>query len=56
MGVRKGTGENRQRPTDPGVNATGLNQFRGMLDHQRCRDSAAYERANYIRVFQGWRV
>lgn len=33
-----------------------LNQFRGMLNHQRCRDSAAYERANYIRVLQGWKV
>jgi dihydroorotate dehydrogenase (fumarate) len=33
-----------------------LDQFRGLLNHQRCRDSAAYERANYIRVLQSWRV
>jgi dihydroorotate dehydrogenase (fumarate) len=33
-----------------------LEQFRGLLNHQRCRDSAAYERANYIRVLQSWRV
>lgn len=35
---------------------TDLDQFRGMLNHQRCRDSAAYERANYIRVLQSWKV
>jgi dihydroorotate dehydrogenase (fumarate) len=35
---------------------TDLEQFRGALNHQRCRDSAAYERANYIRVLQSWRV
>src|SRR5688572_24448660 len=29
-----------------------LDQFRGLLNHKRCRDSAAYERANYIRVLQ----
>lgn len=33
-----------------------LEQFRGKLNHQRCRDSAAYERANYIRVLQSWKV
>jgi dihydroorotate dehydrogenase (fumarate) len=33
-----------------------LDQFRGKLNHQRCRDSAAYERANYIRVLQSWKM
>lgn len=33
-----------------------LSQFRGLLNHQRCRDTAAYERANYIRVLQSWKV
>jgi dihydroorotate dehydrogenase (fumarate) len=32
-----------------------LDQFRGMLNQERCRDSAAYERANYIRVLQSWK-
>jgi dihydroorotate dehydrogenase (fumarate) len=35
---------------------TDLDEFRGLLNHQRCRDSGAYERANYIRVLQSWRV
>jgi dihydroorotate dehydrogenase (fumarate) len=35
---------------------TDIDQFRGMLNHQRCRDTAAYERANYIRVLQSWKV
>jgi dihydroorotate dehydrogenase (fumarate) len=35
---------------------TDVDQFRGLLNHQRCRDSAAYERANYIRVLQSWKV
>ena len=35
---------------------TDVAQFRGMLNHQRCRDSAAFERANYIRVLQQWKV
>ncbi len=33
-----------------------LDQFRGMLDHHSSPDSAAYERANYIRVLQSWKV
>ena len=33
-----------------------LDQFRGLLNHQRCRDSGGYERANYIRVLQSWKV
>jgi dihydroorotate dehydrogenase (fumarate) len=33
-----------------------LEQFRGLLDHKRCKDSTAYERANYIRVLQSWRL
>ncbi len=35
---------------------TDLEQFRGLLNHQRCRNSAAFERANYIRVLQSWKV
>lgn len=35
---------------------TDLSQFRGRLNHQRCPDSAAYERANYLRVLQSWQV
>jgi dihydroorotate dehydrogenase (fumarate) len=35
---------------------TDLSQFRGLLNHQRCRDSGAFERANYIRVLQSWKV
>jgi dihydroorotate dehydrogenase (fumarate) len=35
---------------------TDLDQFRGMLNHARCRDTSAYERANYIRVLQSWKV
>lgn len=33
-----------------------LREFRGLLDHQRCRDASAYERANYIRMLQSWKV
>ena len=33
-----------------------LEQFRGLLNHKRCKDSLAYERANYIRVLQSWRI
>jgi dihydroorotate dehydrogenase (fumarate) len=35
---------------------TDVAQFRGCLNHQRCRDTSAYERANYIRVLQSWKV
>lgn len=35
---------------------TDLNQFRGLMNHARCRDAATYERANYIRVLQSWKV
>lgn len=31
---------------------TELSQMRGRLDHRRCNDPAAFERANYIRVLQ----
>lgn len=30
--------------------------FRGMLNLQRCRDTSAFERANYIRVLQSWKM
>lgn len=33
-----------------------LREFRGLLDHRRCRDASAYERANYIRMLQSWKV
>lgn len=33
-----------------------IEKFRGRLNLQRCPDTAAYERANYIRVLQSWRV
>jgi len=33
-----------------------LVQFRGMLDHRRSRDPGAFERANYIRMLQSWKV
>lgn len=33
-----------------------LAQFRGMLNLSRCRDRSAFERANYIRTMQSWRV
>jgi dihydroorotate dehydrogenase (fumarate) len=31
-------------------------QLRGALNLSRCPDSAAFERANYIRILQSWRV
>ncbi|MEO6993442.1 MAG: dihydroorotate dehydrogenase-like protein [Lacunisphaera sp.] len=34
----------------------GIDQLRGALNQQRCPDPAAFERANYIRVLQSWRV
>ncbi len=33
-----------------------LTQFRGMLNLTSCRDPEAYERANYIRVLQSWKI
>jgi dihydroorotate dehydrogenase (fumarate) len=33
-----------------------IDEFRGLLNHRRCRDTTAYERANYIRVLQSWKV
>lgn len=35
---------------------TDVAQFHGLLNHQRCRDTSAFERANYIRVLQSWKV
>jgi dihydroorotate dehydrogenase (fumarate) len=34
----------------------GLEECRGLLNLQRCSDPAAFERANYIRVLQSWRI
>ncbi len=35
---------------------TDLGQFRGLLNHQHCGNSAAFERANYLRVLQSWKA
>lgn len=35
---------------------TEIEQFRGMLNLGRCPDPEAFERANYIRVLQSWKV
>jgi len=33
-----------------------VDQMRGAMSHRRCPDPAAFERANYIRILQTWRV
>jgi dihydroorotate dehydrogenase (fumarate) len=33
-----------------------IDQLRGAMDLRRCPDPAAFERANYIRILQSWRV
>lgn len=33
-----------------------LDQLRGAMSHRRCPDPAAFERANYIRILQTWRI
>lgn len=33
-----------------------ISQLRGAMNLQRCPDPAAFERANYIRILQSWRV
>jgi dihydroorotate dehydrogenase (fumarate) len=33
-----------------------LEEFRGALDLRRCGNASAFERANYIRMLQTWRV
>jgi dihydroorotate dehydrogenase (fumarate) len=33
-----------------------LDQVRGAMNLQRCPDPAAFERANYIKILQSWRV
>jgi dihydroorotate dehydrogenase (fumarate) len=35
---------------------TRIEEFRGALNHARCPDPAAFERANYIRILQSWKV
>jgi len=35
---------------------TKIDEFRGALNLKRCPDPAAFERANYIRILQSWRV
>ena len=33
-----------------------IGQLRGAMNHQRCPDPAGFERANYIRILQSWRI
>jgi dihydroorotate dehydrogenase (fumarate) len=33
-----------------------VEQLRGAMSHRRCPDPAAFERANYVRILQTWRV
>jgi dihydroorotate dehydrogenase (fumarate) len=33
-----------------------IDDYRGLLNSRRCRDAAAFERANYIRTLQNWKV
>jgi dihydroorotate dehydrogenase (fumarate) len=33
-----------------------LDQLRGSMSLQNCPDPAAFERANYMRILQAWRV
>jgi dihydroorotate dehydrogenase (fumarate) len=33
-----------------------IDDFRGVLNSRRCRDPSAFERANYIRTLQSWKV
>ncbi|MEO6001932.1 MAG: dihydroorotate dehydrogenase-like protein [Opitutus sp.] len=33
-----------------------LSQFRGLLNHERCSDPSAFERANYVRALQSWKM
>jgi dihydroorotate dehydrogenase (fumarate) len=33
-----------------------IDQLRGAMNHKRCPDASAFERANYIRILQSWRV
>lgn len=33
-----------------------IEQLRGAMNHRRCPDPSAFERANYIRILQSWRV
>jgi dihydroorotate dehydrogenase (fumarate) len=35
---------------------TSVSEFRGAMNLRRCPDPAAFERANYIRILQTWRI
>ena len=35
---------------------TGIAEMRGAMNHQRCPDPSGFERANYIRILQSWRI
>ena len=46
-GLQHGMGEHKYITVD---------EFRGALNLKRCSDPAAFERANYVRILQSWRV
>jgi len=33
-----------------------IEEFRGLLNLRGCRDASAFERANYLRTLQSWKV
>jgi dihydroorotate dehydrogenase (fumarate) len=33
-----------------------VNEFRGAMNLKRCPDAGAFERANYQRILQSWRI
>jgi dihydroorotate dehydrogenase (fumarate) len=35
---------------------TSIDEFRGAMNLSRCPDPAAFERANYQRILQSWRL
>lgn len=35
---------------------TSIDEFRGALNHRRCPNPAALERANYVRILQSWKL
>ena len=34
----------------------GVSEFRGAMNLRRCPDPAAFERANYQRILQSWKI
>lgn len=35
---------------------TSISEFRGALNHARCPDPGAFERANYLKILQSWKI